>query len=74
LGWGFKTVSKGSDRTNLYVFLTPRVIKNPLELEKIYKEKKNAIKTIKKGEILLYNKEKFEKPAQDSNNLEPILQ
>ncbi len=70
LGWGFKTVSKGSDRTNLYVFLTPRVIKNPLEMGKIYKEKINAIKTIKQGEILLYEREKFEKVEQDSNNTE----
>ncbi|MCP4671993.1 MAG: type II secretion system secretin GspD [Desulfobacula sp.] len=62
LGWGFKTVSKGNDKTNLYVFLTPRVIKNPLELEKIYKEKKNALQTIKKGEVLLFDKKRIDTP------------
>jgi general secretion pathway protein D len=62
LGWGFKTVSEGEDKTNLYVFLTPRVIKNPFELEKIYNEKKNAIDTINAGEVLLYDK----KPLNNS--------
>jgi len=60
LGWGFKSLSTGEERTNLYVFLTPRVIKNPLELEKIYKEKKNELDTIKEGEVLLYDKLKEE--------------
>lgn len=54
LGWAFKTVSEGEEKTNLYVFLTPRVIKNPLEAGKIYEEKTKEIESIKKGEILLY--------------------
>ncbi|MDA3918830.1 MAG: type II secretion system secretin GspD [Deltaproteobacteria bacterium] len=60
LGWGFKTLSTGEERTNVYVFLTPHVLKNPLELEKIYKEKKNELDTIKEGEVLLYDKLKKE--------------
>ena len=56
LGWGFKTASEGKDKTNLYVFLTPRVIKNPLDIEKIYKEKKKELETIKEGEVFLYDK------------------
>ncbi len=54
LGYMFKTVSKGQDKTNLYVFLTPKVVKNPLEAEKIYKDKKEQIDTIKNGDINLY--------------------
>ncbi len=54
LGWAFKTVSEGEEKTNLYVFLTPKVIKNPLEAENIYEKKSKAIESIKKGEILLY--------------------
>lgn len=46
LGYGFKAVSKGEDKTNLYVFLTPRVVQNPLEAIKIYEEKKSEMKTI----------------------------
>lgn len=55
LGYLFKTVSKGADKTNLYVFLTPKVIKNPLEAAKIYKDKKDQINTIKQGDVKLYN-------------------
>jgi len=43
LGLLFKKVSKGGDRTNLYVFLTPKVIKNPAQAQDIYKDKKEQI-------------------------------
>ena len=56
MGWAFKSVSKGEEKTNLYVFLTPRVVKNPLELDKIYNEKAKDIESIKTGEVSLYNK------------------
>jgi len=69
LGWAFKSVSKGEDKTNLYVFLTPRVVKNPLELDKIYKEKAKDIESIKTGEVLLYNKliQKKDEEIQDES-------
>jgi len=57
MGYLFKTVSKGADKTNLYVFLTPRVIKNPLEAQKIYTDKKDQINTIKQGDVKLYKGE-----------------
>jgi general secretion pathway protein D len=55
LGWGLKNESRGLDKTNLYVFITPRVVQNPLEAKKIYKEKKEEIELIQKGNINLYN-------------------
>ncbi len=55
LGWGLKNESRGIDKTNLYVFITPRVVQNPLEAKKIYKEKKEEIELIQKGNINLYN-------------------
>lgn len=55
LGWAFKSVSDGADKTNLYVFLTPRVIKNPLEGQKLYDQKRSEIEAIKRGEVILYN-------------------
>ncbi len=69
LGWAFKSVSKGEDKTNLYVFLTPRVVKNPLELDKIYHEKAKDIESIKNGEVLLYNKliQKKDEDIQDES-------
>ncbi len=55
LGWGLKNESRGIDKTNLYVFITPRVVQNPLEAKKISKEKKDEIELIQKGNINLYN-------------------
>ncbi|MBF0111855.1 MAG: type II secretion system secretin GspD [Desulfamplus sp.] len=57
MGYLFKTVSKGADKTNLYVFLTPKVVKNPLEAQKIYNDKKEQIDTIRQGDIKLYKGE-----------------
>ncbi|MEE4365131.1 MAG: type II secretion system secretin GspD [Desulfotignum sp.] len=71
LGWAFKNVSEGAERTNLYVFLTPRVVKNPLEVRQILDEKQESInKDFEKGKIPLYEKlDRFKekmsgKPAQ----------
>ncbi|MBU2429490.1 MAG: type II secretion system protein GspD, partial [Proteobacteria bacterium] len=58
LGYAFKAISDGSDRTNLYVFLTPRVIKNPLEGQKLYDQKRSEIEAIKRGEVILYDQDK----------------
>lgn len=66
IGWAFKAVSEGEEKTNLYVFLTPRVIKNPLELDKIYKEKKKSIHSIKKGEVLLYKRSNSMNDKEDA--------
>jgi len=57
LGWAFKNVSEGEEKTNLYVFLTPRVVRNPLEARDILDEKQNSIqKDIEKGSIPLYQR------------------
>jgi general secretion pathway protein D len=40
LGWLFKAQSKGDQKTNLYVFLTPRVVKNPAEADRLLSEKR----------------------------------
>ncbi len=56
LGWAFRSVGEGKEKTNLYVFLTPRVVKNPLEVSQLYEEKKAEAETLKKGEVLLYDR------------------
>ena len=56
LSYLFRTTSTGNEKTNLYVFLTPRVVKTPLESEALYKIKKKAIDAVRsKGEVKLYN-------------------
>jgi general secretion pathway protein D len=64
LGWLFKTQSNADQKTNLYVFLTPRVIKNPEEANRLISEKKETSlqnpppssipEKLKEGEIKLY--------------------
>ena len=41
LGWLFKTESQNVDRVNLYIFLTPRIIRNPAEALAVTKEKRD---------------------------------
>lgn len=57
LGNAFKSRSSGSDRTNLFIFLNPRVVKNTLEAKEIYQEKKDKIDELHKQEIKLYDED-----------------
>ena len=54
LGWFFKSRKREREKTNLYVFLTPHVINNKADAEKIYKKKKKDIDEIGKGSIKMY--------------------
>ncbi len=56
VGWAFRSVGEGKEKTNLYVFLTPRVVKNPLEVRQLYEEKRTEAETLQKGEVLLYDR------------------
>jgi len=56
LGWLFKSISRSRNKTNLFVFLTPHVIENPVEAEEIYKEKKEQMDRIGGGAIKMYKK------------------
>ncbi len=49
LGWLFRDSSETRERTNLYVFLTPRVIKNPAEADKVLKEKQKRMDAVQEG-------------------------
>ncbi|WP_319574379.1 type II secretion system secretin GspD [uncultured Desulfobacter sp.] len=57
LGNAFKSRSSGSDRTNLFIFLNPRVVKNTLEAKEIYQEKKDEMDELQKQEIKLYDED-----------------
>ncbi|NDY70862.1 type II secretion system protein GspD [Desulfobacter hydrogenophilus] len=57
LGNAFKSQSSGSDRTNLFIFLTPRVVKTTLEAKDIYQEKKDKMDELHKQEIKLYDED-----------------
>jgi general secretion pathway protein D len=53
LGWLFRNKSQENIKTNLYIFITPRVIKSPEEANQIFKGKKEEIDAIKEGSIKL---------------------
>lgn len=46
LGWLFKSMSRGREKTDLYVFLTPHVIENADEATELYQKKKNEIDSV----------------------------
>jgi len=65
--WFFRSVSDTTEKTNLFVFITPHVIKDPLESEAIFKKKKNQIDKIKEGNIKMYDTDTAE-PAGNNNS------
>jgi len=54
MGWLFRTLDKSSEKTNLFVFLTPRVVQDPKEALDIYTKKKEQIDKVKEGKIKMY--------------------
>jgi general secretion pathway protein D len=55
-GWLFKSTSSSSDKTNLFIFVTPHIIENPAEAMAVYQEKKDEIEGIKEGVIKMYDR------------------
>lgn len=51
LGWLFKTRSTTNTRTNLFVFITPRIIQNPEDASKIQEEKMDYMRAVQEGTI-----------------------
>ncbi len=63
LGWLFKTRSKGNEKSNLFIFITPRVIQNPEEASTIYESKKSTINEMREMQIKMYNGDADKIPA-----------
>ncbi|UCH21755.1 MAG: type II secretion system secretin GspD [Deltaproteobacteria bacterium] len=67
LGWLFKSRGTTRDKTNLFVFLTPRVVQSPDEAVGIYGEKRGQIDKVREGEIKMFKeKENQAKPESES--------
>ena len=56
LGWLFKSTSRSSDKTNLFIFLTPHIVESPDEAKKVYEKKREQIEGIKEGVIKMYDR------------------
>jgi len=63
LGLLFKSKSRSRNKTNLFVFLTPHIIENPIEAQKIYDEKKEEMEKIRGGAIKMYEKPKLKEQS-----------
>ena len=72
LGWLFRNKSQNNVKTNLYIFITPRVIKNPAEANLIFRGKKEQIDTIKEGTIKFNEKHPVESKNEEEKIPEPI--
>jgi len=55
LGWLFKSRKTGTERSNLFIFLTPKVVANPAESAQILREKQVYMQEQKEQSIKLYN-------------------
>jgi general secretion pathway protein D len=69
--WLFRSLGTANEQTNLYVFLTPRVIENPDEARAISEEKKIDIQKTEEENIKLY--EFFEKGLKFQPKTETIV-
>ncbi|MBN2418017.1 MAG: type II secretion system secretin GspD, partial [Deltaproteobacteria bacterium] len=55
LGWLFRSRTDTTDKKNMYIFLTPRIMENVAEADEISQGKKEHIDTIKKGVIRMHS-------------------
>ncbi len=72
LGWLFKNKSQENIKTNLYIFITPRVIKSPEEANRIFSGKKEQIDMIKEGSIKFHEKHPADSKNEEEKIPEPI--
>jgi len=51
IGWLFKYKTRQSEKTNLFVFITPRVIKKPEDAKAVHEDKKEYMRTLQEGTV-----------------------
>ncbi|CAB5124277.1 General secretion pathway protein D [Olavius algarvensis associated proteobacterium Delta 3] len=66
LGWLFKSRSTATEKSNLFIFLTPKVVANPSESAAILRDKQNYMDELRQGSIKLYedNGRRTDAPAR----------
>jgi general secretion pathway protein D len=62
LGWLFKTYSTSREKTNLYVFLTPHIVRTQADAAGLYQEKRETMGEVVEGIIKLDEKKSEPKP------------
>lgn len=54
VSWFFKNLSRNSQKTNLFVFLTPHVVQTSGEVSELYNQKRSQMNQIEEGNVKLY--------------------
>ena len=67
LGWLFRDRSESREKTNLYIFLTPRVIKNPGEADSVLQEKKGQMDSLRGGSFKINQNPSAETVEEETN-------
>jgi len=62
LGRLFRSESQNGTKTNLYIFITPRVVKNPAEAKRLLSDIEEKMTPVESGLVKLYG------PTEDSDN------
>ncbi len=62
VGWLFKTMARGRSKTNLFVFITPHIIRNQNEAAAIYQKKLDDVGNVEEGIIKMNEARTFQKP------------
>jgi general secretion pathway protein D len=52
--WFFKNLSRNTQKTNLFVFLTPHVVQTSDEVSELYNQKRLQMNQIEEGNVKLY--------------------
>ena len=55
LGFLFRSRTNSTEKKNLYLFVTPRIIENPEEADEVYENKKGHIDTLQESAIRMHN-------------------
>ncbi|MDI9569445.1 MAG: type II secretion system secretin GspD [Pseudomonadota bacterium] len=61
LGWLFKYRYQAKGKSNLFIFITPRIVRNQADAAAIYKKKSSEIGQIEEGVIRMYDPRKDKK-------------
>jgi general secretion pathway protein D len=65
LGWLFKSMVKGREKSNLFIFITPHIVRNQDEAAAIYKKKLDDVGNVEEGIIRMDLKKTLTKPSTD---------
>jgi len=70
LGWLFKTNTVGREKTNLYVFLTPHIVRTQQDAASLYESKRETMGEVVEGVIKLNERRSEQKPSIESGQSE----